>query len=63
MGALAAWLPPEEPNRVRLRRYERFRPDVPVGAEGWSERRIAINPTLTTVADLAKGLGAASSNE
>jgi hypothetical protein len=34
MEALAASLPPEELNRVGFRLYERFRPDVPAGAEG-----------------------------
>jgi len=38
MEALAASLPPEELNRVGFRLYERFRPDVPVGAEGWGAR-------------------------
>ncbi len=41
MEALAASLPPAEVNRVGFRLYERFRPDVPAGAEGWSEGRIA----------------------
>jgi hypothetical protein len=35
MDALAASLPPEELNRVGFRLYERFRPDVPEGAQGW----------------------------
>ncbi len=35
MEALAASLPPEDLNRVGFRLYERFRPDVPAGAEGW----------------------------
>jgi hypothetical protein len=35
MEALAASLPPEELNRVGFRLYERFRPNVPAGAEGW----------------------------
>src|ERR1700722_11268716 len=34
-AALAASLPPEELNRVGIRLYERFRPDVPEGVEGW----------------------------
>ncbi|HEY2501791.1 MAG TPA: hypothetical protein VGI68_10325, partial [Mycobacterium sp.] len=38
MEALAASLPPEELNRVGFRLYERFRPDVPVGAEGWGAK-------------------------
>jgi hypothetical protein len=35
MEALAASLVPGEPNRVGFRLYERFRPDVPEGAQGW----------------------------
>ena len=38
MEALAASLPPEELNRVGFRLYERFRPDVPAGAEGWGAK-------------------------
>jgi hypothetical protein len=34
MEALAASLPPEALNRVGFRLYERFRPDVPEGAQG-----------------------------
>jgi hypothetical protein len=34
MEALAASLPPEELNRVGFPLYERFRPDVPEGAQG-----------------------------
>jgi hypothetical protein len=32
---LAASLPSEDLNRIGFRLYERFRPDVPAGAEGW----------------------------
>jgi len=35
MEALAASLLPEELNRVGFRLHERFRPDVPEGAQGW----------------------------
>jgi hypothetical protein len=35
MEALAASLPPDQLNRVSFRLYERFRPDVATGAEGW----------------------------
>ena len=35
MEALAASLPPEELNRVGFRLYERCRPEVPQGAQGW----------------------------
>jgi len=37
--ALAASLSPEELNRVGFRLYERFRPDVPDGAQGWGAKR------------------------
>jgi hypothetical protein len=36
MEAAAASLTPQELNRVGFRIYERFRPDVPNGAQGWS---------------------------
>jgi hypothetical protein len=38
MEALAASLPPEELNRGGFRLYERFRPDVPEGAQGWGAK-------------------------
>jgi hypothetical protein len=38
MERLAASLPPEELNRVRFRLHERFRPDVPEGAQGWGAK-------------------------
>ena len=38
MEAFAASLPPEELNRVGFRLYERFRPDVPEGAQGWGAK-------------------------
>jgi hypothetical protein len=38
MEALAASLPPEELNRVGFRLYERFRPDVLRGAQGWGAK-------------------------
>lgn len=38
MEPLAAARPPEELNRVGFRLYERFRPDVAKGAEGWGEK-------------------------
>jgi hypothetical protein len=38
MAALAASRPPDELNRVGFRPYERFRPDVPEGAEGWGAK-------------------------
>ena len=38
MNALAASLPPEELNGVGIRLCERFRPDVPEGAQGWGAK-------------------------
>jgi len=38
MEALAASLPPEELNRVGFRLYERFRPEVPEGVQGWGAK-------------------------
>ncbi len=38
MEALAASVPPEELNRVGFRLYERFRPDVADGAQGWGAK-------------------------
>jgi hypothetical protein len=38
METLAASLPPEEVNRVGFRLYERFRPVVPEGAQGWGAK-------------------------
>jgi len=38
MEALAASLPPEELNRDGFRLCERFRPDVPEGAQGWGAK-------------------------
>ena len=38
MECLAASLPPEELNRVGFRLYERFRPEVPDGAQGWGAK-------------------------
>jgi hypothetical protein len=38
MEALAASLPPKELNRVGCRLYERLRPDVPEGAQGWGSK-------------------------
>lgn len=35
MEVLAASLPPDELNRIGFRLYERFRPDIPQGVEGW----------------------------
>jgi len=38
METVAASLPPEELNRIGFRLYERFRPDVPDGAQGWGAK-------------------------
>lgn len=38
MESLAASLPPEELNRVGFRLYERFRPEVPEGVQGWGAK-------------------------
>jgi hypothetical protein len=38
MEALAASLPPEELHRIGFRLSERFRPDVPEGAQGWGAK-------------------------
>ena len=40
MEALAASLPPDELNRVGFRLYERFRPEVPEGVEGWGAKAV-----------------------
>jgi hypothetical protein len=38
MEALAASLPAEELDRIGFRLYERFRPEVPEGVEGWGAK-------------------------
>lgn len=40
MARLASSLPPEELNRVGFRLYERFRPEVPEGVEGWGAKAV-----------------------
>ena len=40
MEALAASLPPDELNKVGFRLYERFRPEVPEGVEGWGKKAV-----------------------
>ena len=40
MEALAASLPPGELDRVGFRLYERFRPEVPEGVEGWGKKAV-----------------------
>jgi hypothetical protein len=38
MEELAGLLPPDESERVGFRLYERFRPEVPEGVEGWGAK-------------------------
>ena len=40
MKALAARYQPAEPNRIGFRLYERFRPEVPPGNEGWGAKAV-----------------------
>ena len=40
MRRLAESLPPEELNRVGFRLYERFRPEVPPGVQGWGAKGV-----------------------
>jgi hypothetical protein len=40
MERLAASMPPDELNRVGFRLYERFRPEVPPGAQGWGAKGV-----------------------
>ena len=40
MEELAASLPPDELDRVGFRLYERFRPEVPEGVEGWGAKAL-----------------------
>jgi hypothetical protein len=50
MEALAGSLPPEELNRIGFRLYERFRPDVPDGAQGWGAKgELRIERILTAI--------------
>jgi len=37
---LASRYEPAELNRIGFRLYEKFRPDVPYGAEGWGKRAV-----------------------
>jgi len=38
MEELATSLPPDELNRVGFRLYERFRPELPDGTQGWGAK-------------------------
>jgi hypothetical protein len=40
MGELASRYEPAELNRIGFRLYEKFRPDVPYGNEGWGKRAV-----------------------
>ncbi len=40
MEELASRYEPGELNRIGFRLYEKFRPDVPPGNEGWAKRAI-----------------------
>jgi hypothetical protein len=40
MEALAAASPPDELDRIGFRLYERFRPEVPDGVEGWGKKAV-----------------------
>lgn len=40
MEGLASSLPPDELNRTGFRLYERFRPEVPDGVEGWGRKAV-----------------------
>ena len=37
---MAARYEPAELNRIRFRLYDKFRPDVPYGNEGWGKRAV-----------------------
>src|SRR4051812_9456314 len=52
MEALAASLPPEELNRAAFRLYERFRPEVPEGTQGWGAKgELRLERIVTAVAN------------
>jgi hypothetical protein len=40
MDELASHYEPAELNRIGFRLYEKFRPDVPYGNEGWGKRAV-----------------------
>jgi hypothetical protein len=52
MEALAATLPPDELNRVGFRLYERFRPEVARGAEGWGAKGLLHIDRIRKAADV-----------
>ncbi len=52
METPTASLPPDELNRVGLRLCERFRPDVPPGAEGWRRGNYGLSGSSQHVRDV-----------
>lgn len=55
MEAAAALLLPEELNRVGFRIYEGFRPEVPLGAEGWGAKGVLQVERVGAAADAVAG--------
>ena len=51
MEALAASLPQDELDRVGFRLYERFRPEVPEGVEGWGAKAVLDIGRITRAAE------------
>jgi hypothetical protein len=51
MRQLAGSLPPEELNRAGFRLYERFRPEVPPGAQGWGAKGVLDLARIEAAAD------------
>ncbi len=51
MEALASSLPPDELDRVGFRLYERFRPEVPEGVEGWGAKAALRIERIETAGD------------
>lgn len=50
MEELAARYEPTELNRIGFRLYEKFRPDVPPGAEGWAKKAVLDVEKIRTAA-------------
>jgi hypothetical protein len=55
MEALAASFPPEELNRVGFRLYEKFRPEVPRGAEGWGAKGVLHLDRIRSAGSMRRG--------
>ena len=51
MEAAAAMFPPAELNRVGFRVYEGFRPEVPVGVEGWGAKGELLTERIQAAAE------------